>query len=90
MIQVINFSVETNTIIRILSLGFLGFVLSMVITPIYTHLSYKGQWWKKPREKAVTGETATVFKKNMVGTRGRGGSTFHRVIGPVAIYHFIK
>ena len=63
MIQVINFSVETNTIIRILTLGFLGFVLSMIITPIYTHLSYKGQWWKKPREKSVTGEQATVFNK---------------------------
>jgi phospho-N-acetylmuramoyl-pentapeptide-transferase len=63
MIQVINFSVETNTIIRILSLGFLGFVLSMLITPIYTYLSYKGQWWKKPREKDVTGKTATVFNQ---------------------------
>ncbi len=63
MIQVINFSVETNTIIRILTLGFLGFVLSMIITPIYTYLSYKGEWWKKPREKAVTGEAAKVFNK---------------------------
>ena len=63
MVQIINFSVETNTLIRILSLGFLGFVLSMIITPIYTTLSYKGQWWKKPRETAVTGETAKVFNQ---------------------------
>ncbi len=63
MTQIINISVETSTIIRILSLGFLGFLLSMLITPIYTNLAYKGQWWKKPREKAVTGETATVFNK---------------------------
>jgi len=63
MLQIINFSVETNTLIRILSLGFLGFVLSMIITPIYTTLSYRWQWWKKPRETAVTGETAKVFNQ---------------------------
>ena len=63
MSQLINFSVDSSTIIRILSLGFLGFILSMLITPIYTTLSYKGQWWKKPRQKTVTGETATVFNK---------------------------
>ena len=63
MLQIINFSVETNTLIRILSLGFLGFVLSMIITPIYTTLSYRWQWWKKPRETAVTGETAIVFNQ---------------------------
>ena len=63
MSQLINFSVDSSTIIRILSLGFLGFILSMLITPIYTTLSYRGQWWKKPRQKTVTGETATVFNK---------------------------
>ncbi len=63
MTQLIHISVETSTIIRILSLGFLGFLISMVITPIYTTLSYRGQWWKKPRQNAVTGEAAKVFNK---------------------------
>ena len=35
----------------------------MLITPIYTSLAYKGQWWKKPREKTLTGEIAKVFTK---------------------------
>ena len=56
-------SVDTETIIRILLLGFLGFLVSMVITPLYTTIAYKYRWWKKPRETAVTGEKATMFMK---------------------------
>lgn len=61
MSEVIDIAVQTNTLVRILLLGFLGFTLSMLITPIYTTLAYKYQWWKKPRENSVTGEVAKVF-----------------------------
>ena len=54
-------SVETDTLIRMLLLGFLGFLVSMLITPIYTTAAYRWQWWKKPRTTAVTGERATVL-----------------------------
>ena len=54
-------AVETNTVVRILLLGWLGFLVSMLITPIYTTLAYKGEWWKKPRQNAITGEVAKVF-----------------------------
>jgi len=56
-------TVDTDTIIRILLLGFLGFLVSMLITPLYTTMAYRWQWWKKPRESAVTGEKASVFMK---------------------------
>jgi phospho-N-acetylmuramoyl-pentapeptide-transferase len=56
-------SVDTETIIRVLLLGFLGFLLSMLITPVYTTIAYKYRWWKKPRTTATTGEKATVFMK---------------------------
>jgi phospho-N-acetylmuramoyl-pentapeptide-transferase len=61
--ETLNIVVQTDTLIRILLLGFLGFLLSMLITPIYTTLAYKYQWWKKPRQNAVTGEKATMFMK---------------------------
>lgn len=61
MNELINISVETNTAVRILALGFLGFALSMAITPIYTKIAYRGKWWKKPRQNATTGEKATVL-----------------------------
>src|ERR1700741_2872934 len=63
MSDIISIAVQTDTFVRILLLGFLGFTLSMLITPIYTTLAYKHEWWKKPRETATTGEVATVFNK---------------------------
>jgi phospho-N-acetylmuramoyl-pentapeptide-transferase len=63
MTEIISIAVQTDTLVRILLLGFLGFMLSMLITPIYTTLAYKYQWWKKPRETSVTGEIASVFTK---------------------------
>lgn len=56
-------TVEAETLIRILLLGFLGFLLSMIITPVYTAMAYRWQWWKKPRTTATTGENASVFAK---------------------------
>jgi phospho-N-acetylmuramoyl-pentapeptide-transferase len=51
---------KTHAIDRIVILGLLSFLLSMLITPIYTGLAYRYSWWKKPRTTAATGETATV------------------------------
>lgn len=61
MNQILNITVETNTLIRILLLGFLSFLISMLVTPIYTTLAYNKQWWKKPRQNATTGEKAKIF-----------------------------
>lgn len=63
MSDVINIAVQTETLVRILLLGFLGFSVSMLITPLYTTLAYRYKWWKKPREKSVTGEVATIFQQ---------------------------
>ncbi len=63
MAPTIDIIVNTSTVIRILGLGFIGFILSIVLTPIYTTLSYKWQWWKKPRTTTVTGEKAKIFTK---------------------------
>lgn len=63
MSQTLIFSFESSQLVEILLLAFLGFALSMVITPLYTSLAYKGQWWKKPRQTATTGEKAKIFTK---------------------------
>lgn len=57
----LSLSVSTDTVVRLLLLAFLGFATSIVLTPIYTTLAYRFQWWKKPRTTAVTGEQAKVF-----------------------------
>ncbi len=63
MTPTIDIIVNTSTVIRILGLGFIGFLLSIILTPIYTTAAYKWQWWKKPRTTSVTGEVAKVFTK---------------------------
>lgn len=63
MDTVLQISVETTTLIRMLLLGFLGFLMSMIITPLYTTMAYKWEWWKKPRTETTTGEKASVFIK---------------------------
>lgn len=62
MNETLNITIQEQTLIRILLLGFSGFVLSMLLTPIYTNLAFKYEWWKRAREDATTGEKATVYK----------------------------
>ncbi len=71
MEQTLNIVVQTNTVAWILLLGCLSFVLSMLITPLYTAMAYRGRWWKKPRETTLTGEVAKVFTKLHAGKHKR-------------------
>jgi len=61
--EILHIAVQTETLIRILLLGFLGFLVSMLATPLYTTLAYNGKWWKKPRTTTTTGEKAKIFTK---------------------------
>jgi phospho-N-acetylmuramoyl-pentapeptide-transferase len=61
--ETLYIAVQTETLIRILLLGFLGFLVSMLATPLYTTLAYKYEWWKKPRTTTTTGEKAKMFIK---------------------------
>lgn len=53
----------TQDIATGLILAFLGFAVAMMLTPIYTALAFRYQFWKKPRKNSVTGEAAKVFQK---------------------------
>jgi phospho-N-acetylmuramoyl-pentapeptide-transferase len=63
MIQTLSLTVDLNTVIMMLGYGFFAFALSMLITPIYTTIAYKYQWWKKARTVAWSGEAAKVYSK---------------------------
>lgn len=63
MSQVLNVAVQTSEIARILAMSALSFLLSMVITPIYTTIAYRHQWWKKQRTEAMGGIAAPVYQK---------------------------
>jgi len=55
--------VETSTLEQIMVFGFLGFIVAMALTPLYTTAAYAGRWWKKPRTHTITGEQAKVYHK---------------------------
>lgn len=63
MSEILTLAVEQNTVIRVLLLAFISFVLSMLITPIYTTVAYKYEWWKRQRSDAWSGGQATVYQK---------------------------
>jgi len=63
MDQILNLTIQTSTLLHILLLGFLGFLLAMAITPLYTTAAYKYEWWKKPRTDSWSGGIASVYSK---------------------------
>jgi len=52
-----------NQIATIFLLGFVGFSLSMLLTPIYTHFAFKYKWWKRNRTTDIMGRKAVIFNK---------------------------
>lgn len=54
---------DSQTIEQIFLFSFFGFIISMALTPLYTAIAFKGQWWKKVRTHDMGGQKATVFLK---------------------------
>lgn len=63
MYDTLTLTFQASQFVELFLLAFLGFAVSILITPLYTTLAYQGKWWKKPRSTAVTGEKAKVFAK---------------------------
>ncbi len=76
---------DVAELVQILLMAFLGFALSMLITPLYTKLAYDGKWWKKPRSQAVTGERSKVFLKLHASKHRRNIPTMAGIIFIVSV-----
>jgi phospho-N-acetylmuramoyl-pentapeptide-transferase len=63
MNTVLHVAITTHNLVRIFSFGFLSFALSMLITPLYTTVAYRRQWWKRQRTTSWSGGQATVYQK---------------------------
>jgi len=59
----LHIAISNHSLMRILTLGFLSFLLSMLITPLYTSVAYRRQWWKRQRTDAWSGGKAAVYQK---------------------------
>ena len=58
-----TFAISTGELTHMLLLAFAGFAFSMLLTPVFTDLAYKNQWWKKARTDSWSGGAATVYAK---------------------------
>ncbi len=59
----LHITMQTSTLARIFWLGFLSFVVSMLITPLYTKYAYSHEWWKKMRSEGMGGIATPVYAK---------------------------
>lgn len=79
-----DFIINSHDVQQIFILGFLGFIIAMVLTPIYTTLAFRGQWWKRQRTTAISGEKATVYAKLHAAKHERNIPTMAGIIFVVA------
>ena len=69
----------------VLALGFVGFLVAMILTPLYTKFAFKYKWWKKPRVDAVSGEKAAIYQKMHAEKHKRHIPTMAGMIGLLAL-----
>lgn len=81
----LHIAITSQNLIRILSLGFFSFALSMLITPIYTDMAYKKEWWKRQRTDAWSGGKASVYAKLHADKHKRNIPTMAGIIFIAAI-----
>src|SRR3569623_241152 len=80
MNNLVQLAITRHNLILILLLGFCSFVLSMAITPLYTTIAYRRQWWKRQRTEAMGGASAAVYQKLHAAKHKRNIPTMAGVI----------
>ncbi len=78
-------SVTFNELSHVLLQAFLGFVVAMALTPVYTHFAFKYKAWKQARTNAVTGEAAPVYQRLHAAKHKRNIPTMAGIIGIVSV-----
>lgn len=81
----VNIQILFDNLQPVLLLGFLGFAISMLLTPVYTKFAFKYKWWKKPRTDTVSGEKAVVFSKMHAEKHRRNIPTMAAMIGLITL-----
>jgi phospho-N-acetylmuramoyl-pentapeptide-transferase len=61
MDNTLHLTLNSHLLIKMLLMAIGGFVLAMILTPLYTTVAYRMQLWKRPRTTTVTGAPATIL-----------------------------
>lgn len=86
MIHMFNNSSVTQEAFFGLILALGTFLLSMFLTPVYTHFAYKYHWWKKQKKTTATGDTLPVMTKLHAHKFKHVFPTMAGVVGVIAIF----
>ena len=68
-----------------LLLALAGFLLSMFLTPFYTHFAYKYHFWKKQKQKTVDGKDLPIMSKLHAHKFKRSFPTMAGLIGILSV-----
>lgn len=71
---------DSSTIEQVFMFGLLGFLVSMVLTPIYTTAAFSGKWWKKQRTTGMSGQAVPVYQKLHAAKHARNIPTMAGII----------
>mgnify|MGYP000226973972 CR=1 FL=1 len=85
MNDIIQLAVSANTITSMFALAFICFVISMLLTPVYTAYAYKLKLWKQQRSDAWSGGKASVYQKLHAAKHRRNIPTMAGIIFVVSI-----
>lgn len=83
--ETMTFASLTSELIAITVLSIAAFILSMLLTPLYTYFAYRYKFWKRQRTTSTTGEALEVFTKLHAKKFERNIPTMAGIIGVVAI-----
>lgn len=70
---------------HVMLLGAAGFILSMLLTPVYTKIAFRFKWWKQVRDTATTGEKAPIFHKLHAAKHKRNIPTMGGLVMIIAV-----
>ena len=68
-----------------LILAITGFLLSQILTPIYTHFAYKYKFWKKQKKTTVDGKALPIMTKLHAHKFNRHFPTMAGLIGVISV-----
>ncbi|HTK39590.1 MAG TPA: phospho-N-acetylmuramoyl-pentapeptide-transferase [Patescibacteria group bacterium] len=82
-----SMSVEmlTDSLTRTTLLSIAAFVLSMLLTPVYTYYAYRYRFWKRQRTTSTTGEVLEVFTKLHAHKFERSIPTMAGIVGVASV-----
>lgn len=75
----------TDSLTHITLLSIIAFVISMLLTPLYTYYAYKYRFWKRQRTTSTDGKVLEVFAKLHAHKFKRSIPTMAGIIGATSI-----